>query len=150
MKWKVQNSAWRRVDQFNNTTTTNNESTRHSKYTRSLTSDDSIHELIQELSEIKDKHLDFRHEQRDLENTEARIGENTGRTRMDLDEKQQSMPRDGSPHPLELEQIHQRSTTVRTQNHASYRRETEAQTAYHLSLLPPHGMRRRARATSVL
>ena len=59
---------------------------------------------------------------------------------MGLDGKQQSMPRNGSSHPLEVVQIHEISTTLQTKTHGSDHREKEVQIADHFIMLGIHTM----------
>ena len=52
---------------------------RWSRSRRSLTIDDRIHELVQELSELNDSHWEICHDRRDLENTKRRTMDNKAR-----------------------------------------------------------------------
>ena len=114
-------------DQTHNTTThtTRRDSTTNiikitmvQKNTRSLTSDDKIHELIQELC----------HDQRDVEKAE-RIVDDATRTHQ----------RNGNTHPQEMDQTHQGSAAFWAETHRSLRREKKFRLQVSSVSLPTHG-----------
>ena len=110
-----------------------------------------MHEFIQELNEVEDKHWDsvtinetWRTQKEGLWKTQE------GRTYMGLDGKQLSMPRTRSSHPQVVKPIHQRRTTLQTKTQGRDHRDKEVQIAQRLSLQPTQSVRRRTRATIFL
>ena len=88
--------------------------------------------------------------QRDMEKTITRIVDGATRTHLRSNRKQQIVPRNGNPHPQEMDQTRQGSAALWTEIHESIHRDRKVQTTSHFSLLPTHGIRRRTRATRVL
>ena len=94
------------------------------KSTRLLTSDDSTHELIQELSELKDRHWYTG----DLAKAIRRTVHDETRTHLRRKREQESTPRSGNVHPQEMDQTHQGSEAFRNETHRSFHRDEEVQT----------------------
>ena len=89
---------------------------RWSKNTCSLTSDDRIHELTQELKVPKDEHWDLVTINETWRTQTEELWKTKGGAHLSSNWEHQSMPRNGSPHPQQVEQIHPRRVFSHTRH----------------------------------